>query len=477
MKKFLLFFCLQITFISAFAQQFSQYNTGTLYESFENPSVRSFVPDSSRQYAFNFFIPNFNTSGFLSGDAQIPIKTRTFKYYYNTTPLQVGNNRYNYGYASAAVYSIMFKLFTSLDGNQEVGFFAKSVGEARTTFSDESVALLNGPAKFNNSIYNDIFNDKYKYQAYHQFGFTYREEIDKKLSIGLKVSALLGITYSDFKVDHSSIAFNNENNTADLGLAGTYRSTGAPGHFSVHDILPTLRNPGAGISMGITYKTDDNIIIQGNLKDVGFIHWATNSQTTAFDRSATINNLTGPHREDSIYVAVHNIVHKSASLTGAFATPTDGKLEASASKSFWIDDDKSFKYSPTLIASKSLVYTDFTAALLNRFNYNNYSLSLLTSYNDMRYFNLGLQFMVKSANAEFFIGSEAITKSGQLALAELGSSTAINQASSFTGADIYLGFSLKFGAVIEHPMNASSIPMGEKGFFGRLYNRLFKTDK
>jgi len=33
----------------------------------------------------------------------------------------------------------------------------------------------------------------------------------------------------------------------------------------------------------------------------------------------------------------------------------------------------------------------------------------------------------------------------------------------------------RLGPVIEHPMNSSTIPMGEKGFLGRLWGRLFKT--
>jgi hypothetical protein len=83
--------------------------------------------------------------------------------------------------------------------------------------------------------------------------------------------------------------------------------------------------------------------------------------------------------------------------------------------------------------------------------------------------------MIQSHNAEFFIGSERLLQS-----AVLGSS-AINHASSYSngsysGADFFIGFSIKFGPVIEHPMNASTIPNGEKGFLGRLYNRFFKTN-
>ena len=71
MKNILLiFFLLLSSAVKIFAQQFSQYNTGTLYDSFENPSQRAFIPDSSKQYAFNLLIPNFNGNFTFSGDEQ-----------------------------------------------------------------------------------------------------------------------------------------------------------------------------------------------------------------------------------------------------------------------------------------------------------------------------------------------------------------------------------------------------------------------
>jgi len=36
---------------------------------------------------------------------------------------------------------------------------------------------------------------------------------------------------------------------------------------------------------------------------------------------------------------------------------------------------------------------------------------------------------------------------------------------------------MKFGPVIEHPMNASVIPLGEeKGFLGRIWDKLFNPN-
>jgi len=86
--------------------------------------------------------------------------------------------------------------------------------------------------------------------------------------------------------------------------------------------------------------------------------------------------------------------------------------------------------------------------------------------------------MIKTSNFEFFIGSDKLIPTSSLLLdAMTKNPVMINQNTSLTGASIFLGFSAKFGPVIEHPMNASVIPTGEKGFLGRLWNRFFKTTK
>jgi hypothetical protein len=95
----------------------------------------------------------------------------------------------------------------------------------------------------------------------------------------------------------------------------------------------------------------------------------------------------------------------------------------------------------------------------------------------MKFFNVGTQFMIKSPNVEFFVGTDRLINTGRLALASLQNTTQIMHEGNYSGGDFYLGFTLKFGHVIEHPMNASTIPMGEKGFLGRLFGRLFKTNQ
>jgi hypothetical protein len=472
MKKILLIFCLLFIAVKGFSQQFSQYNTGTLYDSFENPSQRAFVPDTSKMYAFNFLVPNLNASFFLTGNAQSSLVSRAFGSKYNNSALQIGAGKYNIANANANAYAIMFKTFVSLNGDEEVGIFAETRGEGRGAFTDESLALFNGPAAFPNNIYDNVLNDNYYYQVYNSIGLSYREKLTDQFAVGFKFGVLMGIDYNKLNIYESHLSFNKANDAAVISLRGKYYLSQGPGKLDLRSFLPTTRSPGAQISIGTSYKTEDNITFQGNIKDLGFIKWYSNSTVNSFNGTGTVNGLSTPKREDSLYNLTHSIIN-SAPKTGSFTSYTDSRFELSATKSYFLDANNSIKYSPTLIASKELMYNGFTGVMVNRFQYQKLNASLTTSYDNQNLFNVGLQLMYKTYNGEFYIGSERLVQTAGLASAIHNSASYAN--SSYTGADFFIGFSLKFGQVIEHPLNASIIPIGQKGFLGRLWNRLFKT--
>jgi len=475
MKNFLLAFCFIFFTGKLFAQQFSQYNTGTLYDSFENPSQRAFIPDSSKQFASNFLVPNFNANFFLSGNAQATLKDRAFLYKYDNSTLQIGKGKYNMANTNANVYFLMLKMFTSLNGDQEMGFSAQAKVEGRGLFSDETIAALNGAQSFANGTYNNIFNSNYYYQSYDQISFTYREKLSKQFSMGFKLSGLIGVEYQKLTITGSNANYDKVADTVGVGLKGRYYAGFTPGGVSTRDFLPTMKNPGASITLGTTYKSVDGYVVQANIKDLGFIHWSNQSNIYNFDNRAIVQGLSKPAREDSIYNKVYDIIH-SNNTTGSFTTPTDGRFELSVNKSFWVDEDHLFKYSPTVVASKELFYTGFVGGLVNPIQYDKYIFTLTATYDDLKTFNLGTQFMVKTSNLEVYLGSDKLTASTSLLSDQLSKNAAtVTKASAYTGASFFLGFALKFGPVIEHPMNASSIPTGEKGFFGRLWNRFFKT--
>jgi len=470
MKRFVIVFFLLFSASGVFAQQYSQYNTGTLFDSFENPSQKTFTPDTSRSYAFNFFVPNFDVNFTLSGDAQQTLKNRYAYNAYNNSALQIGQgNKYNYVTTNANAYSLMFKMFSSLDGNVELGFYTQTKLDGRGAFTDESIALLNGSTDFSKNSYTNIFNSRFNYQLYNEAGFTYREQVTKQLAVGFKVGVVSGMSAENVNITKSSITFDKTADTAGLRLQGTDRKAG----FSK---LP-LSNPGLDFSMGTTYRTLDAFIIQANLKDLGFIHWNKYAKTYDFDSETGIYDLTSSNRENVVLNAANDgVTSGGKEIRESYNTPLDGTFELSGSKSFLLADETTdLHYTPTLILSKELFYTGFTAALVSPIQYNNYSVSLVTSYDDRKTFRLGAQFMIKSKNGEFFIASNELPQSVTLADVAGKVRSDVDKTGSFTGTDISIGFSMKFGPVIEHPMNASHIPMGEeKGFLGRLWDKLFK---
>lgn len=476
MRKILVVFSFLFFSKKIFGQQFSQYNTGTLYGSFENPSQGAFIPDSSRKYAFNFFAPNLSTGFFLNGDAQATLKTRYFLGMYNNTLLKINQSSYNHVNAGANLYWFMAKLFASLDGDEEIGISAQTKSEGRGLISDATFALFNGTSSFEDgALYSNVFNSSYYVKTYHQFSFTYREKLSKQFAFGIKLSGLLGIQYTNLNISSSSGTVSYLNQSAFINLQGKLQQSYIPGNFTAHTFFSVLRNPGAAITIGTTYKTADGFIIQGNVKDIGFINWGRHLSTYNFNASGLIQGLATPTREDSVFNAIKKIDHTNATQ-GAVTTVIDGKAELSISKRFWLTDDKTLKYSPTFVASQELFYNGFVAALVNPVQIDNYSVALTTAYSNLTKFTLGAQFMIKTPNLEFFVGTDQLAQTATLLSNSIKSPAQFNQNPSLTGANFFIGFSAKFGPVIEHPMNASYIPIpkeDEKGFIGRLIERIF----
>ncbi|MGI4022750.1 MAG: hypothetical protein ACRYFA_14695, partial [Janthinobacterium lividum] len=153
--------------------------------------------------------------------------------------------------------------------------------------------------------------------------------------------------------------------------------------------------------------------------------------------------------------------------THAFFAPVNGKADLAVSKKLAVFT-ADFYYTPTLIVSKNLFYDGLTGAFVNHFTYKNLWFTALASYNDLQIWNAGVQIMFKSPNAEFFIGTEQLFKSTRFF------NLADNSYKS-SGVSAFVGFSAKFGWMIEHPANASYIPMGnERGFFSKMWLRIFK---
>ncbi|NCD68913.1 DUF5723 family protein [Mucilaginibacter agri] len=475
MKRLLLaiFLCVLLT-TPTLAQRFNQYFSNTLYESFENPAQGAFIPDSSKKYAFNFLLSNISANVSVSGNAQNALRQYLFLPNRTTRPrLPINSGYVNEAKVDANVYLAMFRIFTSLDGNQELGFAAQIKGEGNLRFNNESVALFDGGSRFPNGTYDDILNDKYRYQTYHQFSLLYRKELNNNWAAGFKFSVLSGILYNQIKIDQSAVTFDKTNNQISLTLRGKYQANLDQRLLSVNDVMPLFKNPGASVSFGLAQTTEGGLKFQYNLKDLGFIHWNSDSYNTHFGGTRVLTNARSSDVGTRIYNSLYNIFG-SGHARGSFYSPTDALIEVSATKVFGLDENNNFRYQPILVGSKELFYKGYVGAFVNNIQYKKWVLGLSSSFDDLQQYNLGAQLMYKAPNFEFFIGTEQLLQDSNVLQSAFGDNSSIMKVKSYTDVGIYLGFSVKFGPDIETAANASHIPMGEQpGFFGRLFQNIF----
>ncbi len=465
--KFLLSLVFLFIVFTTSAQQFSQYNTATLFDSFENPAQRAFIPDSSRQFAFNFFLPNLNVNGSLIGNGQNSLRSLMSKGNYNITGLTYNLQRINTLNLNLNSYWFMLKIYRRLDSGQEIGISAQTKAEGRGSITDETLLLLDSYKNLQNGTdNNDLFNNHIQAQAYHQLSLTFRQKVSPNLAFGVKLSALLGIYYTNFNTAHSGFYIDDDGTTADLSLQGKYTATYTGGSFGKKSLIG-YKNPGAAVGFGVQAQLENGILLQGNVKDLGFIRWGKNTVTYNFNGSQNVDKIAVTTKNDSrILTEADSIVYLNQT-NRAFFAPVNGKADLAISKKLNVFT-ADFYYTPTFIVSKDLFYSGLTASLVNHFNYKNLWFTALASYNDERIWNAGAQLMFKSPNAEIYIGTEQLFKSTHFFNTN-------NVAYNSSGINAFIGFSAKFGRLIEHPANASYIPMGEeKGFFNRMWMHIFK---
>lgn len=472
MNKLLISILLITISLSGYAQRFNQYNTGTLYDSFENPSQAAFIPDSSRQFAYNL-IPNFTLNTYLQGNAQYTLKSRLFLGRYDNSAITVGQNQYNNIMANVNVYVGMIKMFTSLSGKQEVGLSYQIKGNGRGKVTDETVALFNGLEKFNSGqTYTGIFNNDAFYESFNQFSVNYREKVTRTFSVGLKLSLLSGIAYNNLQITESGLRnIDKQTGTATWQLKGIYQSTYVQGQFSKRNFLPTFKSPGLAASLGATYIAPGGIIVQGNIKDLGFIHWANDGATTYnFGGTTQLSGLNTGSREDRVADALTRLIERAPERK-SFTKPIVGRAEFSAAKKFMFG---TVTYMPTAIASKQVYGSGTALALVNQLDFGGLGASLSGIYNEDKFFDMGLQLMYKSPNFEFFVGSEQLGNTFNLKSASGDNESAITKTMSHSGGNVYLGFSFKFGKRIERWKNESYHYNGsEQGPLGRAWNSAF----
>jgi len=469
-RNFLLLFFSLLSFGQLKAQQYGLFNTRTLYDGFENPAQKTFLLDSSRQFASNFFLPYLGIHGIVDGNENV-LHTLLKDGIYTTENVPLNTGQQNHLLLVSNIYLFNFKIFKSYKFHKELGFSWQLRADAHIKYGNESLAIFDDYRRFlseDNQNFNHAFNDHGYAQSYHQFSFSYRENYNKRLAFGAKLSLLSGISYNKIDIRNSFLSIASANGPMIIGVNGSYQTSFNSIGELRSNVPPLFKNPGAAISLGTTYTSKSGFFMMGNIKDLGIIRWSNSSYTKHF------NNLANPLLVDSLLSKGTKGVESAVtglltdySNRGAFYKPVNAKADFFISKTFDF-------YTPGLIVSKNIFYNGGDIALVNKFYNKNFSVTVVPTYNFNNILLLGMQAMYQTPNFEFFLGSDNLLGTTSLLLSKTSKE---NRAYNSTG--VYLGASIKFGYVVEHPQNSSFIPgidEQEKGFFSRLFD-LFKGKK
>ena len=453
------------SFGSVEAQQFGIFNTNTMFDGLENPAQKTFQLDYSRKYNSNFFLPSFGVTGSNKGNNDF-VRRLISERKIDASNVDLSSNHQNVVNFNSNIYIATLKIFQSYKYQKEIGLSWQIKSEGRAEYTNETVAFFDSFRRFQDkglSEFDEAFNNKGIAQSYHQFSFSYRENYDKKLAFGVKVSLLSGITYNKLNILESNFTLDEAAGNIDVRLKGSYRANFLKDdELSRRNLVPTFKNPGLSLTFGTTYTATNGTFIMANVKDLGVIRWAKSSVVADFNDNIEITDF-----DDLSSKAVENrITDLVINSTGrkAFYALTNARVDFLISRSF------SF-YTPSLILSKNVFYKGGDVALVNKFSYNDFSVSAIPNYNIDGLVLFGMQGMYKTPNFEVFLGSDNLFKS--VSVYNGLRSRDVTIGSGYSSASFYMGVGIKFGNTVEHPQNSSTMPGindNQTSFFGRLFS-------
>jgi hypothetical protein len=452
-----------------YSQHYSLYNSRTLYDSFENPSQRAYQVDTSRRFAFNFLIPVISLNTTFSGPAESAFKSLLYDGVFNGRDITLGENRMNTLSLSSNNYVAMFRILKAVKKYKEMGISWQIRNDFRANVTNEVFAVFDDYRVFNANNLSNLFNIKGYNQTYHQFSFVYRQNYTKRFSVGAKFSLLSGISNTTLKVDKSEINMDELNDQFDVSVRGRLRSSFKFDNFQREMLNPNFKNAGLSVTAGASYRLKDGWSILGNVKDLGFIRWNKEAYEYDFDTGKIIiENGSNSSADDRLADSLDTRISRS-SINKSYVTMINGMAELMLSKEFG-------SYKPNLILSKNIYYDGGDLVLVNNYHLKNHVLTASAAYNTTGILQIGGQYMIKTPNVEFYLGSDQLLKSYEM-LRNFSRSIESTErtetySSGYTGVSFYMGFGLKFGRVLEHQANATKISGFRKNPIGKFIKGL-----
>jgi len=441
-----------------YAQHWALFNTGTLYDAFENPSQKTFKADSSRRIATNLFIPNGGISYAGNGPAEKTIRQLFYLGPLDTKELDNNNTAYNRLFVDQNVYLGMLRVFKTAQFNREFGLSWQVKTEGDFSITNQTFSLFYNPTLGDGTYFKNTLNDYGKAQSYHQLSLSYRENYNKRLAFGAKLSYLSGIVYSKLSISQSELHIEKESKTFQANFNGYYQTNFLYDNFRKRLLIPFIDNPGLALTAGFNYRTLRGLYIMGNIKDLGFIIWRRTPYKYTINQSINVNASNQNQIDNQLEKQIGDNLLKSPTHD-RFTSSINGKAQLLFSKTY-------NNFQPNLILSKNIFNTAGNVVLVNNYNYKAWKFSLTTGYDLRKIVEVGAQVLYKKPNAEFFLGSDRLFKS--LALSRGISAMQADLADrrqnetpagkGYTGASAYLGFAFNLGKILYRWQNTSDIP-------------------
>ena len=445
-KSFIPLIILFFTISTTFAQQYGLFNSGTLFDAFENPAQKHFQVDKSRKFSSNFFLPVFGVEALHKGSADEFIRSLIQSSLYHPALLKNGDGSLNKISEHSNVYLVAFKLYHDYKKNKEFGVSWQVRTDISAKYPSEFIQVLDSYKNLPDQTSRSLFNSAAMAQSYFQFSASYRQDVDKQLSFGLKASLLSGLTYNNLEIQDSNFSLDRTLGSVSLGFTGRYDASFFYGEeVSRDDFTHLFRNPGLSLTAGFQYKTMNGYTLMGNIKDLGFIRWNRSGYTSNIFFQKTYSTSTSAQ---TIQNEIFDKLHTQDQNIGFFA-PTNAKADVFITKAFG-------QYSPSVILSKNLFYPGGDLAMVNTYHLKDFSGSIIPAYNFTGAFLIGLQAMYKTPNFELYMGSDNAIKT--IATAKATYQNDENQGKGYNGASFYMGIGIKFGRMVQTPMNSDYIP-------------------
>ncbi|OAQ40582.1 hypothetical protein A5893_06460 [Pedobacter psychrophilus] len=461
MKKCLLLIFIIFSVFKISAQNFSLNHSGTLYDSFENPVEQSFQKDFSRKYAITI-LPSLFMFGNFEGEAQTAFKKYAFTRVFGASSFSDFSKKNNLIY-DASLYLFSFKIFKTTNYNREIGISLKFKDEGNINISNGTFALLDDFSNFKQTNYSNILNSEGINQSYWQLALNYRENYNERWGFGAKISLLNGSLYNKLDINSSKLTIDSDTSYT-AGLQGQYKSSFGTDNLSYSKLLPNLKNFGTAISAGASYTSKNGIYLSLNIRDLGFIHWSKKSSVYNFDDNFTVNGANRLGANNRFFSSFEKILNVSQSNEN-FYSLIDTKTTFTASKDFDF-------YQSTFVFNKSTFNKAGQIALVNNFKKNAFNISINPVYDLVSDWNLGSQFMIKSPNAEFYIGSDQVFPTYYFSKGFITKNENIGNGNP--RLSFFIGLNMKFGKKMQDIGNADEIPGlndKETGFVSRLSPR------